>query len=116
MNNYLAIYLGTPESMKKWDHLTDAERQQRLEEGMAAWHAWMNKHKEILVESGGPLGKTKQIDSDGITDTRNNMTGYVIVQAESHDAAAKLFEGHPHFTIFPGNSVEVMECKPIPTP
>ncbi|WP_346837824.1 YciI family protein [Microbulbifer sp. SAOS-129_SWC] len=115
MNSYLAIYIGTPDSMQKWDHLSDAEREQRMQEGMAAWHAWMDKHKEILVASGGPLGKTKRIDPDGITDIRNNMTGYVIVEAESHDAAAKLFEGHPHFTIFPGNSVEVMECKAIPT-
>jgi hypothetical protein len=29
-------------------------------------------------------------------------------------AAAKLFEGHPHFTIFPGDGVEVMEVLPIP--
>jgi hypothetical protein len=25
-----------------------------------------------------------------------------------------MFEGHPHFTIFPGESIEVMECLPIP--
>jgi hypothetical protein len=42
------------------------------------------------------------------------MTGYVIVQAESHEAAAKMFEQHPHFSIFPGESVEIMDCPPIP--
>ena len=42
------------------------------------------------------------------------MTGYVIVQAESHEAAAKMFENHPHFSIFPGDSVEIMECLPLP--
>jgi len=36
------------------------------------------------------------------------------VKADSHDAAAKLFEKHPHFTIFPGDSVEIMEILPIP--
>jgi len=25
-----------------------------------------------------------------------------------------MFEGHPHFTIFPGESIEVMECLQIP--
>jgi hypothetical protein len=60
------------------------------------------------------LGKTKKIGPDGITDIRNRMAGYIIVQAQSHEAAAKLFEGHPHFSIFPGDSVEVMECLPIP--
>ena len=36
------------------------------------------------------------------------------MQAESYDDAAKLFLNHPHFTIFPGDSVEVMECLPMP--
>ncbi|MDR3462508.1 MAG: hypothetical protein P4L76_09375 [Beijerinckiaceae bacterium] len=35
-------------------------------------------------------------------------------RAESPEAAAKLFENHPHFTIFPGESVEVMPVLPIP--
>jgi hypothetical protein len=42
------------------------------------------------------------------------MGGYVVVRADSLEAAAKLFENHPHFTIFPGESVEVMPVMPIP--
>ena len=42
------------------------------------------------------------------------MAAYTVVQAESHEAAAKLFLNHPHFTIFPGDGVEIMECLPIP--
>ena len=42
------------------------------------------------------------------------MAAFSIVQAESHEAAAKLFLNHPHFTIFPGDGVEIMECLPIP--
>ena len=41
-------------------------------------------------------------------DSKNDVTGYVVVRAESHEAAARLFEGHPHFTLFPGDSVEIM--------
>jgi len=37
-----------------------------------------------------------------------------VVQAETHEAAAKLFLNHPHFSIFPGDSIEVMENLPIP--
>ena len=59
-------------------------------------------------------GKTKRAAPNGIYDIKNSMTVYVIVQAESHEAAAKLFENHPHFTTFPGDSVEVMECLPMP--
>ena len=59
------------------------------------------------------LGKTKRIEAKGISNTKNEITAYTIVQAESHEAAA-VFANHPHFMIFPGQSVEVMECLPIP--
>lgn len=115
MKHFLAMYLGVPNSMKGWEDLSDEQRQQRIQEGMAAWGGWMAKHSDILVAEGGPLGKTKRIDASGVSDTSNEMTGYVIVKADSHEAAAKLFENHPHFSIFPGDCVEVMECMPIPT-
>ncbi len=74
----------------------------------------MVANKAAVVEQGGPLGKTKRAAAQGISDTKNNMTGFVVVQAESHDAAANMFKNHPHFMIFPGDSVEIMECLPIP--
>jgi hypothetical protein len=46
--------------------------------------------------------------------TINEMGAFMVVRAESQEAAAKLFEKHPHFTIFPGESVEVMPVPPIP--
>ena len=42
------------------------------------------------------------------------MGAFTVVRAESHAAAAKLFERHPHFTIFPVDSVEIMPVLPIP--
>jgi hypothetical protein len=74
----------------------------------------METHKASIVATGGPLGKTKRTSPGGVADTRNALTGYVVVQAESHDDAARMFEKHPHFAIFPGDSVEIMECLPIP--
>ena len=44
----------------------------------------------------------------------HEMGAYMVVRADSHEAAAKLFERHPHFTIFPGESVEIMPVLPIP--
>ena len=63
---------------------------------------------------GGPLGKTKKITQSGIADVNNEMGGFTVIRAESQEAAAKLFENHPHFAIFPGESVEVMPVLPIP--
>lgn len=115
MKRFVAIYLGSPAtSASKWAALDEATRKQRQEAGMKAWGEWMVKHQSAVVETGGPLGKTKRIAPEGVSDTRNAITGYVVVQAESHDAAAKMFVGHPHFSIFPGEAVEIMECLPIP--
>jgi hypothetical protein len=116
MKTFLAIYIGSASSPQRsnWNKLDEATRNARQSSGMKAWGDWMVKHKASIVVPGGPLGKTKRASSQGIADTKNNMTGYVIVQAESHEAAARLFDKHPHFTIFPGDSVEIMECLPIP--
>src|SRR5262249_51038659 len=77
-------------------------RHSQMQEGIAAWKAWVEKHQAAIVGMGGPLGKTKKVSEHGIEDISNLMSAYTVVRAESHDAAAKLFERHPHFTIFPG--------------
>jgi hypothetical protein len=114
MKNFLAIYMGTQEARSKWDALSDAERKKRQAAGVEAWMSWGKKNSAAIVDQGTPLGKTKRASSHGLADIKNRMTGYVIVRAESHEAAAKLFDDHPHFTILPGDSVEIMECLPLP--
>lgn len=115
MKNYLAVFTGTQAGMSKWKDMDDATRKQREQEGMAAWGKWMADHQSIILDSGGPLGKTKKTSKAGIEDISNNLSGYVKLRAESQEAAAKLFEDHPHFSIFPGDGVEVMEILPIPS-
>jgi hypothetical protein len=117
MKTFLAIYTGTPEAFEKagWKTLSDQERNDKEKLGMKAWHEWGEKHRASIVDNGAPLGKTKHVSKDGISDIRNNMAGYTVVRAESQEAAARLFIDHPHFTVFPGQGVEIMECLPIPT-
>jgi hypothetical protein len=115
-DTYLAIFLGSKTSprMSAWNALPEAERHAKMQEGIAAWKAWAAKHQAAIVGMGGPLGKTKKVSPQGVQDVSNLMSAYTIVRAESHEAAAKLFEKHPHFTIFPGEAVEVMPVLPIP--
>ena len=116
MKNFLAVFTGTDEATEKsgWNALTESVRQERTQAGLKAWHAWMEVNQKQVVVSGGPIGKTRRVSGTGVESVRNNICGYVVVSAESHDAAARLFEGHPHFSIFPGEAVEVMECLPVP--
>jgi len=114
MKTFLALFTGNAAAMDAFRKLPPAEMARKQAEGSKAWHAWAEKHHASIVATGGPLGKTKRISRAGIEDVRNNMGAYTVVQAESQEAAAKLFEGHPHFTIFPGDGIEVMEVLPIP--
>ena len=109
MKKFMAVYLGSPEKMMAWKP-DDAT----MKKGMEAWTKWVTDNKTSIVDGGSPLGKTKRIDKNGISDTKNEMGAWTVVQAESHEDAAKLFLNHPHFTIFPGERVEVMECLPMP--
>lgn len=116
MKRFLAIYIGTEAALAKarWNELDEEERKALEASGIEAWMEWGRANSAAIIDQGSPLGKTKRASSQGITDIKNSMTGYVIIQAESHEAAARMFENHPHFAIFPGDSVEIMECLPLP--
>jgi hypothetical protein len=115
-NTYLAVFLGSKTSPRRaaWDALGESDRRAKEREGMAAWKAWIEKNHAAIVSMGGPLGKTKQVNPSGIQDTSNHLAAFTVVRADSHEAAAKLFEKHPHFAIFPGDAVEIMPVLAIP--
>ncbi len=114
MKKFLAIYLGSAEALAEYRAMDTEEKKERDRAGMEGWMKWGQEHKDAIVDMGSPLGKTKRVDKNGVLDTKNEIGAWTVVQAESHEAAAKMFENHPHFMIFPGESVEIMECLPMP--
>lgn len=111
MTRFLAVFTGSEEANKAATPPDEAT----LAKGMAAWSDWMARYASRVLETGGPLGKTKKVSKAGVADIRNHLAAFVIVEADSHEAAAQMFEGHPHFTIFPGEGVEIMPVLPVPT-
>lgn len=114
MKEFLAIYLGTAEALQEWKQMEDSLRKRQEKMGKEAWSKWTKDNEAAILDIGTPIGKTKRVSAVGIANSKNEIGGYTIVQAESHEAAAKLFINHPHFMIFPGSSVEIMECLPMP--
>jgi len=116
MPRFLALYMGTQNSeiQKAWDDLPEAEKHDRSQRAMTAWGEWVERHRHVIKDVGSPLGKTLLASPEGIRPTRNAIAAYVIVEAASHDEAAQMFRNHPHFTIFPGTGVEILECLPMP--
>jgi hypothetical protein len=115
-NTFLAVFLGSKTSpqMTAWNALPEAEQKAKMQKGLAAWHGWVEKHKSAIVELGGPLGKTLKVDARGIHEVTNALSGFTVIRAASQEEAAKLFENHAHFSIFPGEAVEIMPVLPIP--
>jgi len=117
MKNYLAIYTCAENSAnhQAWKKLDAQTQQERLQLGVKSLGEWMTKYKDQIVNAGGPLGdKTKRINSQGIQDTPSLMGAFLVVKANSQDEAAKMFLEHPHFAIFPGDGVEVLELLEKP--
>jgi hypothetical protein len=85
---------------------------EQQKQGMEEWRKWANKHRGEIVELGAPLGKTKKVTKGGVEAMKNQVGGYTIVQANSHEEAAKIF-GSAHF-MMPGSWIEVMEIREIP--
>ena len=115
-DTYLAVFTSNKTSprWRAWYAMSDDERRAKDEEGLAALTAWDGDHKDAIVYAGGPLGKTKRTSRDGVTDVVNELTVFVVVRAPSHEAAARMFESHPHFTIFPCDGVDVMPLLSAP--
>ena len=111
MKKFLVLYMASAADFEKM--MREATPEQMKQE-MAAWMKWMEANQASLVDGGAPLGKTKRVDAKGVSDVRNDIGGYSIVQAASADAAAKLFDkDHPHLKM-PGAWIEIVEIMPMP--
>ncbi len=113
MNKFLVLFLTPASVMQDWMQTPPEERKAMEEKMKGEWQAWMAVNSAALVDAPAGAGKTKRIDTAGVTDAKNDVMMYAVVQAESADAAAKLFEGHPHLGI-PQASIEVMQINQLP--
>ena len=111
MKKFLVLYMANSADFEKMMKNSTPEQQKK---GMDAWMHWMNSNKASMVDGGAPLGKTKRVDPKGAKDAKNEVCGYSIVQADSHDAATKLFhKDHPHL-MMSGAWIDVVEVMAIP--
>jgi hypothetical protein len=108
MPKFLAVFTMTPDSLARFRSLPKAEQDAIDAAGVPQWMAWEERHAAAIVQYGGMVGKTTRVTREGIAPATNTICGYLIVEAHTAEAAARLFEDHPHITIFPGDSVDIM--------
>lgn len=107
MKKYLAVFVAPIEAYDKMKAANATKSPEEKKAEMDKWMQWMEKHKADFVDVGGGVGAAKRVTKEGITDVRNEIGGYMIVQAESLEAAAKVFVDSPED--MEGARVEVME-------
>ncbi|MAQ83554.1 MAG: hypothetical protein CMH12_10005 [Maritimibacter sp.] len=108
MPRFLALYTMRHEDFDAFRALPKSEQDAIDDAGVPAWADWEARNAAAIVDRGGMVGKTKRITRDGIADAINPICGYLVVEAETSEAAARLFADHPHILIFPGDGVDIM--------
>ncbi len=108
MPRFVAVYTMKPEDVAAFRARPKSEQDAIDERGLAAWAAWRQRNAAAIVGADVMVGKTRRVSRSGVVDARNQIAGFLIVEATDLAAAARLFEDHPHLTVFPGDSIDVM--------
>jgi hypothetical protein len=115
MKTFLAFLTGSPQALEFWKQSQLPQQlRERQAAGLEAWHVWVERHSDSIVQDGAPLGRSVSLTKGGMAASNNTVGAFTVVRAATHEEAAQLFLDHPHFTIFPGEGVEIMECLAIP--
>jgi hypothetical protein len=109
LKKFLVLYLVPADVLAGWAKTDPATRKPAEEKMQAEWGRWMGQHAKMITLTEA-AGKTKAVTAAGIGDIKNEIMLYSMVEAETHDSAAKAFANHPHLTI-PQSSIQVMEVK-----
>jgi len=99
MPNYIIAYYG-------------GRKPESPEEGarhMAKWKAWVGGLGDAAANPGTPLGKSRIVSSDGVSDDggANPMSGFSVVDADSMEAAIEIAKACPFLDT--GGTLEVAE-------
>lgn len=109
MKKFVALYMAPVGSM---DEMMKSATPEQKEQQNKSWNTWMDAHKKDISDMGAPLGKNMRVTSKGVSAVRNEISGYTIVHAETHEAAAKIFMDNPMFKM-EGTFVDVLEIMPM---
>ena len=78
---------------------------------MAKWKAWVGELGDAVVNPGTPLGKSKIVSSNGVSDYdgSNSWSGFSIVTADNMDAVLEMAKVCPFLDMGTIEVAEMME-------
>ena len=79
-------------------------------EHMAKWQAWSAGLGDAVIDPGMPVGPSKTVSANGITDDggSNPLSGITVLQADTIEAACEMAKACPHVDI--GGTIEVAQA------
>lgn len=103
MPNYVFAYHGG----KKPETPEEGAKQ------MAKWKAWVAGLGDAVVNPGTPLGMSKTVSADGVSDGggSNPLSGFTIVAADNMDAALEMAKACPFVEMGTIEVAQVMEMQ-----
>ncbi len=110
MQKFLVLFRAPEAVLAGWAKTDPAIKQPAEAKMRADWGKWMSEHAEMII-STEVGGKTMRITPAGVSYTNNEILFCSYVEAASHEAATRAFEGHPHLQITQA-SIEVMVVRP----
>jgi len=109
MKKFIALYYNTSGAHQPNQELTEEQKQQML----APWGVWAEKCGTQLIDMGSPFAPASfSGNGEAWQSSKHFVTGYSMVQAESLEAAQKLFHRHPIYA-YPDHAIEISECVPM---
>lgn len=113
MKKFIAIFKCAENSTNHdaWKKLSTEEQIIRLGKGQELSNHWIEKYYDKIIYNTPLYELTKVVNQEGIFDAPSQVGALIIIEAESHEDAANMFLNHPHFTYFPGDCIDIVECK-----
>src|ERR1044071_1435551 len=99
MGKFLVTYLAPASVIEEWKKTDPSKRKAAEEKMQQDWKKWMTDHAKSFADKGAGVGKTKRVTAQGLADARNEIMLYSVIEADSHESAAKMFDKHPHIGI-----------------
>ena len=112
---FLAIYLGSPAAMEAWRTKPEAERKDLQAKGMVAWKRLGGQAQGRDRQPAARRSARPSASPPAASPTSATRWPPTRSSAPTRTRPPRLCSSdHPHFMMFPGEAIEVMECLAIP--
>lgn len=107
MKKFMVLSHATPEALVKMS----GKGPEEMQGTMKLWLAWKEKYGAQVIDMGAPLfGGVKVLPDGSSESSKREVSGYMMLEAESMEDAIELLKDSPIFDNPKGCGVEIHEA------